>query len=267
MGERRERLVACGLEGVHAQIDGRALGERPALLRSGGAEARLELRRKPFGEISDHMRGRAREVRGCEPRNFALRELRGSVALAREQSGDRLDAEVASLSQGAEDFGARTWLAHDPGGRAFPAQRVIDERRYRRAVARPCETVRQAPILHRVRGRPATGVDVRQNFDRGGGAGGGSHREGAFWRMWSRVSHAPQRLPRPVTASSICVGQDAAQAIRRRRRCEIFHNADGPQWARRLITERRRNAKPRLGPCPGRQAVGPRLRPLTARAP
>ena len=35
MGERAERLVAIGLEKVHAQIDGRALSERPALLRGG----------------------------------------------------------------------------------------------------------------------------------------------------------------------------------------------------------------------------------------
>ena len=59
MGERAERFVAIGLEKVHAQIDGRALGERPALLRSGGAEARLELGAKPFGEIPDNVRGRA----------------------------------------------------------------------------------------------------------------------------------------------------------------------------------------------------------------
>jgi hypothetical protein len=59
MGERAQRLVAIGLEKVHAQIDGRALGERPALFRRESAEARLELRRKPFGEISNDMRGRA----------------------------------------------------------------------------------------------------------------------------------------------------------------------------------------------------------------
>ena len=182
----RERLVARGLEKVHAQVDRRPLGERPALLRGGRAEARLELRRKPFGEIPDNMGGRARKVRGREPRAFGFRELRRRVALAGEQRGDRLGVEAARLPQRAQDFGARTWLAHDPGGRAFPAQRVIDEARYRRAVARAREAVREAPILHRVGRGSATGLDVGQNFDRGGGAGGGGHGEGTFGDVQSR---------------------------------------------------------------------------------
>ena len=63
------------------------------------------------------------------------------------------------LPERAQHFGARTWAAHDPGGRAFPAQRVIDEARYRRAVARAREAMRQAPVLHRVGGRSTTRVD------------------------------------------------------------------------------------------------------------
>ena len=109
MGERAERLVAIGLEKVHPQIDRRPLSERPALLRSGRAEARLELRREPFGEISNNVRGRVCKVGGLEPRVFAFRELRRRVALAGEQRGDRVDVEVVRLSQRAQDFGARTW--------------------------------------------------------------------------------------------------------------------------------------------------------------
>jgi hypothetical protein len=82
MGERAERLVAIGLEDVHAEINGCALSQRPALLGGGCAEARLELRRQPLGEIPHHMRGRVRQVGGCEPRLFVFRELRGRVALA-----------------------------------------------------------------------------------------------------------------------------------------------------------------------------------------
>ena len=110
MGERAERLVAIGLETIHAQIDRRALGERPALLRRGRAEARLQLRREPFGEIAHHMRGRARKVRGRKPLAFGFGELRRRVALAGEQSGDRLGVEVLRLSERAQHFGARTWL-------------------------------------------------------------------------------------------------------------------------------------------------------------
>ena len=127
------------------------------------------------------MRGRVCEIGGCEPLAFGFGELRRRMALAGEQRGDRLDVEVVRLSERAQHFGARTWLAHDPGGRAFPTQRVIDEARYRRAVARACEAVRQAPIFHRVGRGSATGFDIRQNFDRGGGAGGGDHGEENLW--------------------------------------------------------------------------------------
>ena len=137
----RERLVAIGLEKVHAQIDGRALGERPALLRGEGAEARFELRREPFGEISNNVRGRAREVRSREPLAFGFGELCWRVALAGEQRSDRLSVEGLRLSQRTQNFRPRTRLAHDPGGRAFLTQHVIDESRYRRAIARASEAV------------------------------------------------------------------------------------------------------------------------------
>ena len=104
----RERLVAVGFEQVDAQVDRRALGERPALLRGGGAEARLEMGREPFGEIAGDMRGRARQIGGREPLAFGFRELRRRVALAGEQRGDRLGVEPVRLSQRAKHFGART---------------------------------------------------------------------------------------------------------------------------------------------------------------
>ena len=180
MGERAQRLVAIGLEEVHAQIDRRALSERPALLGRGRAEARLELSAKPFGEIAGHVRGRACQVRGCEPLAFGFGELRRRVALAGEQSGDCVRIEALRLSQRAQDLGARSGVAHDPGRRAFLPQRIIDEARDRRPVARASEAVREAPVLHRVGRGAAAEFDIRQNFDRGGGAGGGDHGRGAF---------------------------------------------------------------------------------------
>ena len=86
VGERAERFVAIGLEGVHAQIDGRSLGERPALLRGGSAEARFQLRREPFGEIPKDVRGRARKVRSRKPLAFGFGELCRRVTLAGEQA-------------------------------------------------------------------------------------------------------------------------------------------------------------------------------------
>ena len=130
--------------------------------------------------------GAPRKVRGRKPLAFGFGELRRRVALAGEQSGDRLGVEVLGLSERAQHFGARSRFAHDPGGGAFLAQRVVDEARDRGAIARAREAVRQAPIFHRVGRGSATGFDIRQNFDRCGGAGGGDHGEGNLWGLKSR---------------------------------------------------------------------------------
>ncbi len=176
------------------------------------------------------MGGRARQVRGGEPRAFGFRELSRRVTLAGEERRDRLDVEVARLSQRAQNFGARTWLPHDPGGRAFLAQRVVDQARYRRAVARAGEAVRKPPILYRVGCGPTTGIDIRQNFNCSCGAGGGDHGEGSPLAKWSLRSagQASNRLAAPVTASSVYIEQDASARIRRQRRHEILVDADGP---------------------------------------
>ena len=188
-----------------AQVDRRPLGERPALVRCGRAKARLELRRKPLGEIPDNVGRRAGEVGSGEPRAFGFRELFRRVPLAGEERGDRLDVEVAHLPERAERFGARTWLAHDPGGRAFLTQRVVDQARYRRPVARASEAVREAPVLHCIGRRPATRIDIGQNFDRGGGAGGGGHGKGDLWEVeFGSATHRgakPLVWPRPQFAS------------------------------------------------------------------
>ena len=175
VGKRGERLVARGFQEVDAQIDRRPLRQRPALVRGLVAEARLELRREPFRKIARDMGRRAGKVGGGEPLPLGVGQRRRRMALAREQRRNRLDVEAARLPQRAEDFGPRRRLAHDPGGRAFPPQRVIDEARDRGAVAGAGEAMRQAPVLHRVGRRPAPGVDVGEHFDCGGGAGGGDH--------------------------------------------------------------------------------------------
>ena len=224
MSERAERLVARGLEKVHPQVDRRALSQRPALLRGGSAEARLELGAKPFGEIPDDMSGGARKIRRGEPRAFGFRELGRRMALAGEQRGDRLDVEAARLPQRAQNFGARAWLAHDPAGRAFLAQRVVDEARDRRAVAGAGEAVREAPVLHRVGRGPAPRLDVGQNFDRGCGAGGGGHGEGSLCACG--VSGQP-RIAAPSRWCSPILSSRWSRRCARNSPCAALRNACG----------------------------------------
>ena len=197
MSERAERLVARGLEKVHPQVDRRTLSQRPALVRGGSAEARLERGAEPLGKIAGDMSGRAGKVGGSEPRALGFRERGRRMALAGEERGDRLDIEAVRLLERAQNFGARAWASHHPRGRAFLAQRVIDEARYRRPVAGAGEAVREAPILHRVGRWPAARFDVGQNFDRGCGAGGGGHGEGSPLAKWS-VGSATHRGAKPL---------------------------------------------------------------------
>ena len=135
MSERRQGLLSRGFQEIGAQIDGRAFGERASLVRGGGAKARLEMRRQPLGKIARHMRRRAGKVRSHEAGMLRSGQLRRRMAFAGEQRGDGFGVEAAGLLQRAQDFGARGRFADQPGGRAFPAQRVVDEARNRRPVA------------------------------------------------------------------------------------------------------------------------------------
>src|SRR5271166_1727084 len=121
------------------------------------------------------MRGRSGEIGGCKALALGLGQFRRRVAIAGEQRPDRIGVEAAGLFEGTEHFGARRRLAHQPGGRTLAAERVIDEARDRRPVARSRKAMREAPVLQRVGGGTAARLDLRQNVDRGGDAGGGGH--------------------------------------------------------------------------------------------
>ena len=192
IAKRGNRRLARDFKEVRAEVDRRPHGERPALVRRVRAETRLELRREPFRKIAQNMRRRVGQIRGGEARAFGFGELRRRVAFAGEQRRNSIDVEAAGLAQRAEHFGAGACFAHDPGGRAFLAQRVIDEARNRRAVAGAGEAVREAPVLHRIGRRAATRLDVGQHFDRGGDAGSGNHGvKKPFWRR--KTGATPRR--------------------------------------------------------------------------
>ena len=98
MGERRERLVAIGLQRVDAQVDRRAIGERPALLDRLVAETLGEGRRQPFGIVAAHMRGRAGEIARSQPLALGLAERRRRMAFAAEQRRDLLFARGRAIA-------------------------------------------------------------------------------------------------------------------------------------------------------------------------
>ena len=177
------------------------------------------------------MRRRSGEIRSGEARTFSLRELPRRMALAGEQRGNSISVEAARLPERAEHFGSGACIAHDPGGRAFPAQRVIDEARNRRAVAGAGEAMRQAPVLHRVGRRAATRLDVREHFDRGGDARGGGHAIKSLWRrkQASLRGHVLRRGYQENSPPSI--------------RAALFHSSSTPQASHDVGEERAARGK------------------------
>ncbi len=84
--------LAIGLQRVDAQVDRRAIGERPALVDRRLAETLGEGRRQPFGIVALHMRGRAGEIARPQPLALGFAQRRRRVALAGEQRRDLLFA-------------------------------------------------------------------------------------------------------------------------------------------------------------------------------
>ena len=156
---------------------GARAGERRALRGAALAEGRAQMRVEPFGIVAAHMRRRAVEARGAQ-RARARRPLSGAGA-KRAPSAQLAIASASSprsRAQHAEQHRARRVGAHDPGGRRLAAQRVVDQPRDRRAVARAREAVREAPILEALRGRAAARLDIGEDLDGGGEACGGRHQ-------------------------------------------------------------------------------------------
>ncbi len=136
MAERRRDPVAVALERVDAQIERRAARERGALGGALGAEHTLEMRIEPFRIIAGHPGRRTLEIGGIEACTLRRRSAARRKAPAIRQRRDRSAVELALEPQHAEHDGARAALPHDMGARRPPAQRVIDQTRDRRAIAR-----------------------------------------------------------------------------------------------------------------------------------
>ena len=167
VGERFGRFLPLCFQGVHAQIERRARGQRLGLLGTFIAEACGELVVQPFGIVAAHMGGCSLEASCTQPRVLVIRERLGRKACAVAQRRNRLDIEVAFARQHPEQHRARRFGAHDPGRRRLAAQRVIDEARNGGAIPRAGEAMREAPVLQRLRGGAAARLDIGKDFDRG----------------------------------------------------------------------------------------------------
>ena len=99
----------------------------------------------------------------------------GCIARPVGERRDGIGLETTLALEHAESDRTGAGVAHEPRRRGLAAQRVVYEPGDRRAIPRPGETVREAPILERIGRGPPTLLDVAENLDRCGQAGGGGH--------------------------------------------------------------------------------------------
>ncbi len=162
--ERAARFLGIGLQGVDAQIDGRAGGHRHAFghgIRPEGAE---QVGRQPFGEIALHMRrgdrvGRHQQILAL----LALQRRRGVIVLQRFL--DLADIPAPGVLQRTEREDAGAGGLHCMLDGILAAERIDDEAGNPRAVARTGEARTLAPVADRfLHGRAAL-KHVAQDFD------------------------------------------------------------------------------------------------------
>ncbi len=175
MRKLRQHVLARAEKRIDPHIERRAAGERGAFRGAFVTEDPRQIGIEPFRIVARDMGRRAGE-RAAKRRRLRCRQRRGRVARAVAQRRDRRDIEPALAMQHADQHRARARLAHEPGGRRFAAQRVVDQAGNRGAVAGAGKAMRQAPILERIGRRPPPRFDIGKNLD-GCGKTAGSCRD------------------------------------------------------------------------------------------
>jgi hypothetical protein len=125
--DQRDRLGAAldvGLQGVDAQVDRRAFGQRLHLDRVVSAESADQTLFQPVGIVARH-RGRCGVQRDRTGQALALGVgQRAEAMLFRSGFRDALGRPLPVLGQHAQHHAARAVVAHHPAQRALAAQGV-----------------------------------------------------------------------------------------------------------------------------------------------
>ena len=177
MSEAGLRVRPAALQGVHADIEGRAPGQSPQFVTGCLTERGFQRRQHPFGHVSDDVKGGIVERAYRQALLLDRGQGLGREALAREHLRDGGRGASVLEPQHPDDEAARALVPHDPGGRGTAAKCIVDEARDGGAVAGPGEAMREAPILQGVGGGAAARSNVGENLDGGGKSGGGGQGE------------------------------------------------------------------------------------------
>ena len=171
-GEFGFHRVAGGLQGVDAEVDGRAGCDQGVGFGDPGfAEGAFEFGDQPFGDAGLHPGGFSRV--GVQAFAFVVGERRGGVAVAGEQQFDFVDGVF--FGERTQHQGAAVVVLQAPGVTRPAAQARVHAFGDGAAVAAAGEAVRPAPgFQHRVRRRARVRDEVE---DLGGGGKAGLRRQ------------------------------------------------------------------------------------------
>ena len=178
--EAREALEhpgPVGLQRVDAQIERRAAGHRVALADPERAEALLEGRHRPFGNIGADMLGRAgQRIGGTQPMHLVDAEDFGRVGIGREQIVELFGGFAPVANVDAQHQRTGRIAAHAVGVAGALAQRVVDQIADGGAIAGAGEAVVETPGLQGLGHRAMTLVDVVDDLDGGRQPAGQPHQ-------------------------------------------------------------------------------------------
>ena len=196
MRELLHRLFARGLQNIDAQINRRALRQRPALCNRIITKGRAKTIRQPLRIITRHISRRALKRTARQPRNFGLAQSGRRILRATEQRANRLNIKPAHLLQSAQHNGAARLFAHQISAGGFTAQRVENQRADGGAVLGACKAMRLTPRLQCLSGRLVLALNGVQNLDGSGNTSGRGHPSLAIIELLSVPrAESPQRRP------------------------------------------------------------------------
>jgi hypothetical protein len=175
-GQRFENAVALGLERVGAQIQRGATGHVLAFGDPVVIEGALQRWCEPFGDVSEDVAGRGVGELADGAGFLFVGQRCGSMTVGGEAVAELGRVHVPIAHRDRQDQSPWAVAAHECGMRGAAAEGVVDEVADGGPIPCSGEAVVKPPGLERLGHGALAGLDIGQDFDRGGQAARQAHQ-------------------------------------------------------------------------------------------